>query len=230
MTDQPETHIGRSFPGLTPDIETALRNRIAAAIADALKPRYGGPQHNTPGGLPLTATAEEIRLHRAQPLADAVLAVLPAFDELLRRAARRAPGEAVGFQEVPLKDGGTYVRLDRLSDGRVMCQLCFSYCTRDELNPVEGGVEDVCQSCAILEAARRRIRELEGQAREADRLRKDWEEQRRLTEAAQARVRELEARLRITEPWVCPVCGKKNNQDPCVICETDRPETEEAAG
>lgn len=58
--------------------QAALRNRITQAIADALKPRYGGPQHNTPGGLPLTATAEELRLHRAQPLADAVLAVLPA--------------------------------------------------------------------------------------------------------------------------------------------------------
>jgi hypothetical protein len=62
-------------PGTNRD---TLRERIAKAIADALKPRYGGPQHNTPGGLPLTATAEEARLHRAWPLADAVLAVLPA--------------------------------------------------------------------------------------------------------------------------------------------------------
>jgi len=65
--------------GLAPATDrAALRDRIAAAIADALQPRYGGPQHNTPGGLPLTATAEEVRLHRAQPLAEAVLAVLPA--------------------------------------------------------------------------------------------------------------------------------------------------------
>lgn len=61
-----------------PTGQAGLRDRIAEAIADALKPRYGGPQHNTPGGLPLTATAEELRLHRAQPLADAVLSVLPA--------------------------------------------------------------------------------------------------------------------------------------------------------
>ncbi|GAB2718389.1 hypothetical protein [Streptomyces bullii] len=64
--------------GEEPADPVALRDRIAEVLADALKPRYGGPQHNTPGGLPLTATAEEIRLHRAQPLADAVLAVLPA--------------------------------------------------------------------------------------------------------------------------------------------------------
>lgn len=54
-----------------------LRDRIVRALADELMPRYGGPQHRTPGGLPLTATAEEAALHRAQPLADAVLAVLP---------------------------------------------------------------------------------------------------------------------------------------------------------
>lgn len=60
-----------------PTGQTALRDLIAEALAAALMPRYGGPQHNTPGGLPLTATAEEVALHRAQPLADAVLAVLP---------------------------------------------------------------------------------------------------------------------------------------------------------
>ena len=69
-----------------PADRAALRDRIAEALANALKPRYGGPQHNTPGGLPLTATAEEVRLHRAQPLADAVLDVLPAPAETeLRR-------------------------------------------------------------------------------------------------------------------------------------------------
>jgi hypothetical protein len=72
---------------LPPTNQAALRDRIAAAIAEALKPRYGGPQHNTPGGLPLTATAEEVRLHRAQPLADAVLKVLPALVD--RSAALR---------------------------------------------------------------------------------------------------------------------------------------------
>jgi len=63
-----------------------LRDRVVAALADALKPRYGGPQHNTPGGLPLTATEEEIRLHRAQPLAAAVLAVLPPDGHTTNRA------------------------------------------------------------------------------------------------------------------------------------------------
>lgn len=74
--------------------QAALRDRIAEALADALKPRYGGPQHNTPGGLPLTATPEEVRLHRAQPLADAVLAVLPEtarlHDEILTLQAELA--------------------------------------------------------------------------------------------------------------------------------------------
>lgn len=81
----PECPIGQPAAG-----RAALRDRIAAALADAMKPRYGGPQHNTPGGLPLTATAEEVRLHRAQPLADAVLAVLPppvSRADVLRKAA-----------------------------------------------------------------------------------------------------------------------------------------------
>ena len=53
---------------------TDLRARIVEAL---LAPRYGGPQHNTPGGLPLTATPEEARRHRAGQIADLVLAVLP---------------------------------------------------------------------------------------------------------------------------------------------------------
>lgn len=58
----------------------------------------------------------------------------------------------VDFLTVPLTDGGEYVRLDRLTDGRVMCCLCFEYCTRDQLNPVDGGIEDVCKPCAEAEA------------------------------------------------------------------------------
>lgn len=60
--------------------------------------------------------------------------------------------EPVDFLTVPLADGGEYVRLDRLTDGRVMCCLCFGYVTRNELNQVEGGVEDVCKPCAEREA------------------------------------------------------------------------------
>lgn len=48
-------------------------------------------------------------------------------------------------------NGWTY--LSRLADGRVMCCLCFGYFTADGLNPVEGGVEDVCIGCAKAEAA-----------------------------------------------------------------------------
>lgn len=59
----------------------------------------------------------------------------------------------VDFLTVHLADGGTWTRLDRLTDGRIMCCLCFNYCTRDQLNPCEGGVEDVCKPCAQREAA-----------------------------------------------------------------------------
>ncbi|MFI8531762.1 hypothetical protein ACIGMX_16170 [Streptomyces aquilus] len=76
-----------------PSRRAGLRDDIAAALADALKPRYGGPQHNTPGGLPLTATAEEIRLHRAQPLADAALAVLYREWPWLRAETEQAAAE-----------------------------------------------------------------------------------------------------------------------------------------
>lgn len=51
----------------------ALRDRIIEAL---LTPRYGGPQHNTLGGLPLTATPEEARRHRAGQIADVVLPLL----------------------------------------------------------------------------------------------------------------------------------------------------------
>lgn len=63
---------------------------------------------------------------------------------------------AADFLSVPLANGGEYVRLDRLTDGRVMCCLCFEFVTRDQLNPVEGGVEDVCLSCARRESSRGR--------------------------------------------------------------------------
>lgn len=69
--------------------------------------------------------------------------------------------QPAGFLTVPLADGGTWTRLDRLTDGRVMCCLCFEFCTRDQLNPVDGGVEDVCRRCARVEAA---VAELPGNA------------------------------------------------------------------
>lgn len=60
--------------------------------------------------------------------------------------------ELATFLTVPLTNGGTWTRLDRLADGRVMCCLCFEYCTREELNPLPGGgVEDVCKPCAANE-------------------------------------------------------------------------------
>ncbi|WP_329308392.1 hypothetical protein [Streptomyces microflavus] len=61
--------------------------------------------------------------------------------------------QPVDFLTVQLPDGNSCTRLDRLTDGRIMCCLCFEYCTRDQLNPVDGGVEDVCKPCARMEAA-----------------------------------------------------------------------------
>lgn len=58
----------------------------------------------------------------------------------------------IEFLSVPLAGGGERVRLDRLADGRVMCQLCFGYFAVADLNPVDGGVEDVCKPCAATEA------------------------------------------------------------------------------
>lgn len=46
--------------------------------------------------------------------------------------------------------------LTRLTDGRVMCQLCMDFKTRDRLQPVAGEpgrVWDVCQTCAANENA-----------------------------------------------------------------------------
>lgn len=62
--------------------------------------------------------------------------------------------EPADFLTVPLANGGTWTRLDRLTDGRIMCCLCFAYCTREELNPLpDGDVEDVCKTCAALGVA-----------------------------------------------------------------------------
>jgi hypothetical protein len=63
------------------------------------------------------------------------------------------PTQPVDFLTVPLANGRISTRLDRLTDGRVMCCICFDFCTREQLNPIEGGVEDVCKPCARIEAA-----------------------------------------------------------------------------
>jgi hypothetical protein len=60
--------------------------------------------------------------------------------------------ESVDFLTVEYPDGRTRTLFTRLTDGRVMCQLCFGYFAVDDLNPVEGCVEDVCQPCAASEA------------------------------------------------------------------------------
>jgi hypothetical protein len=66
--------------------------------------------------------------------------------------------EPVDFLTETFADGSQRTRLDRLTDGRVMCCLCFEYVTRDQLNPLpDGMVEDVCQTCAAAELQRQTI-------------------------------------------------------------------------
>lgn len=60
--------------------------------------------------------------------------------------------EPADFLTVQLAGGGTWTRLDRLTDGRIMCQLCFGFFHREDLNPTgDGRVEDVCKECAEVE-------------------------------------------------------------------------------
>jgi hypothetical protein len=63
--------------------------------------------------------------------------------------------EPADFLTVTLPNGGTWACLDRLTDGRIMCCLCFAYCTRDQLcrDPEDGQLTDVCKPCAAREAA-----------------------------------------------------------------------------
>ena len=51
---------------------------VRAAVASALNPapRYGGPQHNNPGALKLTATPAEARAHRQTQLIEDIVAAL----------------------------------------------------------------------------------------------------------------------------------------------------------
>jgi hypothetical protein len=54
------------------------------------------------------------------------------------------------FVREPLADGGERFLLTRLTDGRVMCCVCFEYFTRDRLEPVvdePGKTWDVCRPC-----------------------------------------------------------------------------------
>jgi len=47
-----------------------------------------------------------------------------------------------------LREGGI-TRLSRLTDGRIMCCMCFGYKWREELNKTSDDVvEDVCLPCA----------------------------------------------------------------------------------
>lgn len=62
--------------------------------------------------------------------------------------------EPVDFVTADLPGGGTWTDLTRLTDGRVMCCLCFEYTPRDGLeSDVEhpGCVTDVCKPCAARE-------------------------------------------------------------------------------
>jgi hypothetical protein len=65
------------------------------------------------------------------------------------------PAEATApepdFLRVQLADGGEWTLLNRLTDGRVSCCVCFEFHHRDGLEPVAdepGKVWDVCRECA----------------------------------------------------------------------------------
>jgi hypothetical protein len=80
-----------------------------------------------------------------------------AWPECRCAAARKTAATLTGtvsadFVTVEYPDGTTRTRLDRLTDGRVMCCLCFEYVTRDRLTPDpehEGCVTDLCLPCAV---------------------------------------------------------------------------------
>lgn len=64
--------------------------------------------------------------------------------------------DKVEFVTETYPDGTHFrTRLDRLTDGRVMCCICFEFCIREQLNPIkddpDGAVEDVCLDCAQRE-------------------------------------------------------------------------------
>lgn len=66
------------------------------------------------------------------------------------------PEPGVDFVTESTPDGSfSRVRLDRLTDGRIMCCLCFGFFVREQLEPVEGdpdgAVHDVCKGCAESE-------------------------------------------------------------------------------
>jgi hypothetical protein len=45
-------------------------------------------------------------------------------------------------------NNGGHIDITRLDDGRIMCQLCFDYFPREELQEIEPGiVTDVCIPC-----------------------------------------------------------------------------------
>ncbi|MEQ7008348.1 hypothetical protein ABN028_19425 [Actinopolymorpha sp. B17G11] len=56
------------------------------------------------------------------------------------------------FIRVPLRGGGTRVDLTRLTDGQVMCCICFGFYHRRDLHIDDQGVhEDVCKHCAAVD-------------------------------------------------------------------------------
>jgi hypothetical protein len=62
------------------------------------------------------------------------------------------PAPPVGGAGYATVGGAT--RLTYLTDGRVMCQLCFEHVYRESLEPAEGDERawvDVCRRCAVRE-------------------------------------------------------------------------------
>jgi hypothetical protein len=104
------------------------------------------------------------------------------------------------FVTQKLTDGSERVLLTRLTDGRVMCCLCFEYTKQEDLNVRDdGSAEDVCKPCAEVEAARRSVQQYTlDRERLLARGVKDLnaDEMRRVAELTEFLVGEKEAR-----PW-----------------------------
>lgn len=116
------------------------------------------------------------------------------------------------FVTVEYPDGTTRTRLDRLTDGRVMCCLCFEYTTRDRLTPDEeheGCVTDVCLPCALREA-REQAKRAEAELAENTGVLQALRRQRDEAGSAARRVRRLHEPYRFAGDDTTDYCAHCN--------------------
>lgn len=60
--------------------------------------------------------------------------------------------DVVEYVRVPLPWGGERVDMTRLTDGRIMCCICFEYFPGEYLYRDEAGVWDMCRECGKRES------------------------------------------------------------------------------